>query len=242
MQRIVLAAAFLVLIPSFALAAPCVPGTVTNYVSLGSGGCQIGVFTFFDFVGLPSFAGGVAISPSAVQVTPTINALGPRLDFFLTGSAAAGQLFGIAIGYSISGGLLNGATLSMAGSAATGDGVVTAVEDICRGGTFVSTPPFCNGSGQLTLITVQDAIGPTGPDSQKFVVSSFFDVFTDIAIDGGLSGTARLGAAGGPPGSVTNQFAAPEPASVSVLGIGLLSLWVLARYRNKRQPMETNHD
>ncbi len=231
MQRILLAAAFLVVIPSLALAAPCVPGTVTNYVGLGASGCQVGAFTFFNFEGLPSFSGGTPVSPALVQVAPSINAVGPRLDFSLTSSASANQLLGIAIGFSISGSTLNGAVLSMVGAAATGNGVVTAVEDICRGGVFTSDPSNCTTSGQVTLVTAQDSIGPTGPDAQKFPITSFFDVFVDIAIDGGPSGTARLGAAAGPPGTVTAQFATPEAASISLIGIGLLSIWAFARCR-----------
>src|SRR4029079_3251123 len=179
----------------------------------------------------PSFSGGTAISPAAVQVTPSINALGPRLDFSLSSNASANQLLGIAIGFSISGSTLNGTALSMLGAAATGTGVVTAVEDICRGGVFASNPSNCATSGQVTLITAQDAIGPTGPDAQKFVIGSFFDVFVDIAVDGGPGRTARLGTAGGPPGTVTAQFATPEAASISLIGIGLLSLWAFARCR-----------
>jgi len=237
MYRILLAAAFLVVIPTLALAAPCVPGTVANYVGLDAGGCQIGASTFFNFEGLASFAGGTPINPSQVLVAPSINALGPRLDFNLASSANANQLFGIAIGFSISGSPLTGAALSMVGAAATGNGVVTAVEDICRGGVFSSNPSNCTTSGHVTLVTAQDSFGPTGPDAQIFPITSFFDVFVDIAIDGGPSGTARLGTAGGPPGTVTSQFVAPEPASISLIGFGLVSLWALGRRRKYRNPI-----
>jgi hypothetical protein len=232
MFRLLLAAALVIILPSFVLAAPCTPNSMSNYISLGAGGCQIGSSTFFSFEGFPSFSGGTSVSPTLVLVTPTDSAIGPRLDFSLSGNAGSNTLLGIAIGYSIAGSPLSGAALTLTNAAATGNGVVTVVEDICRGGTFASDPSNCSTPAPASLVVAHDSSGPTGPDSRIFAANSFFDVFVDIAIDGGPSGTATLGTPGSPAGTVSNQFtraAVPEPESITLVGTGVLALWAMRR-------------
>ena len=112
----------------------------------------------------------------------------------------------------------------MAGSAATGDGVVTVIEDLCLGSTFVSNPANCLNPPAVSLVIAQDFLGPTGPDTTPLPPgTSFFDVFADITIDGGLSGSASLN-------NVTTQFVVPEPSTVLLLGSGLVALF-MARAR-----------
>ena len=75
MFRLLLAAALVVVLPSFVLAAPCTPNSVSNYISLGAGGCQIGSSTFFSFEGLPSFSGGTAVVPDPTRCLASQSAI-----------------------------------------------------------------------------------------------------------------------------------------------------------------------
>ena len=120
----------------------------------------------------------------------------------------------------MSGPIFNLATLALSGSDASSDGVVTAVQDLCLGGTFGADPTTCSGA-LLSMTVLEDELGPIGP-SQLFLGSSFFDVFVDITIDGGTFGSAELD------GTVRNQYTSdqviPEPTSLLLIGSGLAGL------------------
>ena len=217
MRRLLFAVALVTVLPGFVFASPCVPDSLASYIGLGSTGCQIGTSTFFDFSSGPSFFGGVAINPSTISVIPVLTGLG--FDFVLVPIAAGpGEVHGVAIGYSVSGFQFIQAQLSMTGSTATGDGVVTVIEDLCLEGTFVTNPGNCSNPPPVSLVIAQDSLGPTGPDVTLLPPgTSFFDVFTDITIDGGLIGTASVT-------TVRNQFAVPEPSTFLLLSSGLVTL------------------
>ena len=61
-KRILLAVAACTIIQATAWCAPCVNGTVADYVALGAGGCTIGDKLFNDFVFTAS-QGGTATAP-----------------------------------------------------------------------------------------------------------------------------------------------------------------------------------
>jgi hypothetical protein len=233
MRKLLLAAAFVVSVPSLGAAAPCGTDTLLTYVGLGASGCEVAGATFSGFSSAGSFFGATEISAADVSVVPVTLATGPRLDFLLTGTAGPGDLLGIVIGYSVTGLSFSGASLEMTGSAAGPDGVVTVVEDLCLGDVFVVDPSGCFGGDRRALIAAHDLLGPTGSDSESFS-SSFFDVFVDVTIDGGLVGFASLGDTSRP-GTVSTAFTAatavPEPGVISLLGPGLLGLWAVGRRR-----------
>jgi hypothetical protein len=174
--------------------------------------------TFTHFTTTMMLPSAVEIPATDVTVTPVAGLT--ALDFGLSRSAGAGDLFDILIRYRLTGlGVIEN-QLSMTGSAASGDANVTGVEDKCVGGLFAGADPAspCAGTA-LTLIVVQDALGVVSPDGKAFAVHSFFDVFTEITVDGGLGGSSSLN------GAIRTQFRAiPEPSTVLFLGSGLALL------------------
>jgi hypothetical protein len=223
MRKVLLAGVLFVALPSSSTAAPCVLGTLADYIALGAGGCTAGGATFADFTASTLLAGAMPIAPAAVTVTPIGGGVG--LDFGVIRAALADELFDVLIRYSVSGLSIGAALMSMAGSAATDDGVVTGVEDVCVGGTFAAPVSGCSGT-PVSLIVAQIDPDLISPDSDTFPVNSFFDVFTEITIDGGIIGTASLN------GFVRNQFtpvAVPEPITALLIGSGVVALAVRGR-------------
>jgi hypothetical protein len=220
MRKLCLAIVLSLAVPSIGLAAPlCVAGTLDDYVALGPTGCMLGAATVADFTAAVLLPSAEGIPSNSVVVTPTP---GIGLEFGVTQSAAAGELFDLLIGFTLSGPALGSAFLSMAGSAATGDGNVTAIQDLCVGGDFAGADPGTPCAGAIeTLIVAQDAIGLVSPDTREFAPATFFDVFVDITVDGGLAGTSALD------GSITTVFqpSVPEPAAIVLLSAGLAGLY-----------------
>jgi hypothetical protein len=234
MRKAFLAGVCALAFPAFASAAPlCITSSLQEYVNLGVGGCSIGVATFSGFSSSPSlFPGATEIAAADIVVTPAALSNGALLDFGVVASAGPGEITGVLIGYSVSSPIFNVATLAMTGTDATSDGVVTAVQDLCLGGTFLGDPTTCSGMLQ-SLIVLEDELGPIGPETQPFLTaSSFFDVFVDITIDGGTFGSAQLD------GTVRNQYTGdqviPEPTSLLLIGTGLVGL-VSRRLRRPRE-------
>lgn len=206
-----------------ATAGPCLPGSLQDYINLGAAGCSLGAANVSDFVVVPGQTFASPIDPSTVQITPVGGSLS-RLDLFFDESALAGDLLESFFRFHASGqGLfLSGVRLSDAG--ATGDGVVTATSDTCAGGSFAGNEPSgCAGMAGSAVTLKADGIS-IPYDRGIFPATSFFDVFVDITIDGGLSGSANLGRTSVLVGVV------PEPSQVLLMLTGLASL-ALVRVR-----------
>jgi hypothetical protein len=237
MRRLLLGAVFVLAIPGLGTAAPlCAAGTLANYIALGAGGCSIGSVSFFDFSAGTVLASATPIAAADIAVSPL--AIGVGLDFGFNVNALAADLFDVLIGYSVDGGLFGTNTLSMTGSSVTGDAAITAIEDKCIGGTYAGSDPStaCSGTALFPALLVIDVdVFEQLSDTAAFAPSSFFDVFTEITIDGGLSGSATLN------GTVTNQFgeanvaAVPEPSAILLVGSGLFGLWARRRRRVPNQ-------
>ncbi|MEO5742251.1 MAG: PEP-CTERM sorting domain-containing protein, partial [Vicinamibacterales bacterium] len=238
MRRLVFGAMLTLAIPTLTTAAPiCTTGTLAEYVALGSGGCMVGSALFADFGTSVLNPLATAIEPGEISVAPLITGSTVGLAFLLDATAGAGELLDVLIRYEVTG--LNGLSfiansLSMSGSAVDPDGVVTAVEEKCAGGNFQGPDPstVCAGNTVGPLIVFDIGLDSDLLES-AFLSSpaSFFDVFTEIAIDGGLDGQAALGI-------VTNEFdftptqtVIPEPATLLLLSSGLAGAFVRRRRR-----------
>jgi hypothetical protein len=219
MQKLFLAAAFVVTLPLTTEAAPCIAGTLANYLSPVFTGCELGLATISPFA-------TTAATPNDVTVIPDAASLAFDFGFDL----GAPPLTTIAIQFTLSGVSLNQNILSLEGAAATNDGNVTAIEFLCLGGSFFDpTVPAGCGTLETTLAVAHDAFGSTSPDSRTFAPQSFFDIFVELTVDPGVAGTASLD------GTVRTAFAAaavPEPAIVLLMGSGLCA--VLARRRRRQ--------
>jgi hypothetical protein len=223
MRTMILVAVMMLGLPSIGAGAPCVPDSLAAYIALGGGGCSIGSATVNDFsVGvLDPLASPIAAGD--ITVTPFDLGSGFRLDFGVVQDAAAGEFFDALVGYSAAAPAIGRARLELTGAAASPDGVVTAVEDLCLGDVFVTDPTTCflgTPAGPLIVFEIGDDRELVA--DVTFGPASFFDVFFELAIDGGIGGSA--GVDGGVSTEFTRAAAVPEPSSLLLLGAAALAV------------------
>jgi hypothetical protein len=220
-------------LPASAFASPCVPGSLASYVALGGGGCSIGTALFFNFVDLPLQGGAFAIPDSNVLVNP-LGASGPGFRFDVNSHAGPGDIFERVIGYSLSGPGFIGSQLTLTGSNVATDGAITVIESECLGAAF-GAGQFCSGlPSQLTGFDLGPLLGQSLNDSSSFASRALLGVIVDITVDGGTSGAGNLA-------SATTQFTPqaapiPEPATLTLLGLGLAAVMGRQRLRNRNSP------
>ena len=219
MRTVILAGALTLLVPMSVSAAPiaCPVDSLADYTGLSPEGCFIGSAVLKDF----SVAAGATIDPVNVLVTPLASPSMFGLQFDVNESAGPNDLLSLLLRYTVTQAIVGANRLTMTGAAATDDGVVTAVEDKCLGASFAGDHPSSGCANQLTHIALVSEIDTVVPDPASFPVESFFDVFTEIVVDGGTTGSAELR------GAVTNEFsarAASEPVTLLLLGPGAAAL------------------
>ena len=221
MKQFLLLLVLACILSGLAISGPCLPGTLQDYIDLGVTGCTLGAVVVSDFALVPGQNFAIPINPSTIQVSPAGGFLS-RLDLFFDAGAQAGDLLESFFRFSASGTGLYTTGVKLAGAGATGDGVVTSTMDTCAGGSFLGDQPFgCSGTAD-TAVTIKTSQFSFPYDSRTFAPTSFFDVFVDVTIDGGLTGSASLGRSSVLIGAV------PEPSQVLLLLSGLASL-VFAR-------------
>jgi hypothetical protein len=204
----------------------CMPGTLDAYIGLGSTGCQIGTTQFSDFASLEIPSAATQIDPSAVLVSPVNDLNGPGLEFVLNQTADAGEFFDVRFGYNVSNNTFSGITLFLTGPFATGDGVVTTIEEIWPGAPF--DPFYINPASSTIIVFAIEGINDTF-EQLTFPPVTSIGVIKDIGVDGGLTGTGTLL-------SATNQFTVsqpiPEPATILLVAAGLGYLGIYRRRRH----------
>ncbi len=229
MRRLMLGTLMALAVPSLLQAAPlCVSGSLEEYIALGSGGCTVGNALFADFGASVVDPAATPILAAEVIVSPLLSDTSLGLVFSLISNVGPGEFEDLLIRYALSGMGLSfvSSTLSMSGSSVTPDGAVTAVEDKCGGGTFGGSDPSAPCSGTLVgpqIVFDLGTIADLTETTPGFAPTSFFDVFTEIAVDGGIVGSASLGTATTEFGFAPTQVV-PEPTSMLLVGAGLTAL------------------
>jgi hypothetical protein len=207
-----------------AFGGPCLPGTLQSYIELGTGGCQIGDIFVSSFTTAPGQTFATPIDPLQVQLTPGGTFFNPNLMFTFNQAANATELFESLFGFNAAAAALTGASLSLNSANVSGDGAITGILDVCIGGTFPGIPLGCSGTPASAIAA--EIAGLSVPAVPITTAAGFFDVFVDITIDGGLSGSAFLGS------STVSLASVPEPGVGLLVAVGLCVIGVL-RVRRK---------
>jgi hypothetical protein len=213
---------------SAALAAPsdCAPGTLDDYLALGSDGCRLGSRVVSDIALSAPLSGATAIDPATVSVTPSVFGRSGSLSFGFAQSASGGQIFQSTIEGTITPetGTPEIIDLLLINASAGNDGVVTGLIDLCSEpfafGTCFGTPlppaaALVSASGSFPLARTQTPALPS------------FGFLQDIVIDAGVSGTASLEA------SRLTFTSVPEPGTAVGLATGLGMLLAVRRALSK---------
>jgi len=226
MKPILLLGAML-LLSSSVFGGTCSPGTLIYYINLGSVGCELNQIRFQDFflTELSSFT-TAEIDPALVQVTPFAGPLQFAFLLTLNTTAAAGEVKESAFAFTAIG-PLTGASIQLGTPLVAGDGAITGILDVCGGGFFLGVEPIgCDGT-EGTAIAFATDFDSQLSSSADLPLSSFFNVFADITVDGGLAGFASLD-------NATVAVASPEPATLALISAGLGTLGIMRSRRRRR--------
>jgi hypothetical protein len=229
-RSVLLAAAFVFVLAGRSQAAPlCGADSLTNYLSLGS--CSIGGATFSNFsLVTPLPTGANAVSTNSVIVLPFNTTTSVGFQFLFDVTSTSFQLNELLFGYLASAAGFTDATLSTPGATASGDGSVTAIQDLCIGGAFMTGGIRGCSAGQDANIAFAIDGDQSLSETLSFASVPLLGIVNDIAVDGGLNGNALL--AGGFTNVFTVASPVPEPATVSLVAAGIV--WLMRR-RGRQQ-------
>lgn len=222
--------------PAHAL--PCGTQSLADYIGLGIGGCTIGDATFNNFAEVtPLSPGATQIAAAGIFLTPFSGASG--IGFSLSSgtplTAAGSDLLELFFGFNVSAGPGNPFTANTivldASASATGNAAITIVEDNCVEGTFATPVENCSSANSFSQTVI--AIDGLSILEQSMVLapfSTFFDVFVDLVVDGGIDGLALLGPTLGE-FRLTTVAQVPEPQSLLLAVTALMAIAGSRRFR-----------
>lgn len=199
----------------------CTTDTLQNYINLPSG-CTIDGFTFFDFTFAPPVTSGTpAASASNIDVTPSISAFGPSVEFsssFFSISGNASASYGIDYGVD-PGPVIGGESLSLDPP----QGGVTVTQDY-----FPNTPPGCGDCPFFPL-----TVTPADPNASLTfpAPTSQVAVTTDIELSSTLAQPAGFDSFTNTTDLTSN--AVPEPAAAALVTAGCAALLGFCRKRRR---------
>ncbi len=173
-------------------AAPCVPGSLQSYIALAATGCSVGSVNYGSFEIVPGQTLASPIDPASVTVAPGGSTFNTLLLLTFNQTATDGDLLELIFRVRATG-LLTASSVSLNSPIVSGNANVTGVLDVCAGGSFSGNSPGGCSTVSNTAVAAADAFGPNQlSDSLSFAPSSFFDIFFDVSIDGGGTGSARF--------------------------------------------------
>jgi hypothetical protein len=231
MRKLILAVCPFLLLATNAAGAVCANTSLDNYLG-SSFSCNVGdlLFSNFDYDAISS-VGLPPVTAADIQVEPVEGGFRFQGGF----DAGPNQQREMLLSYLVTSTTgLTGSALSILGFGAFGTGLVTVGETQCLNGTF-QADGSCNGTMADLFVFKSEGSDSTLDTVSYSVPVTSVHVLKDIIVSGGEDGTAAFSLLfntfpdGGGPGAI------PEPASVSLLGSGLVvTALLLRRYRNVR--------
>lgn len=218
----------LLLLPCCALAtaAPCVPGSLSDYIALGAAGCDSGSVQHAAFASMPTRTpGATAIDPALVQITPSGGADDSELRVAGYPAAEYGELLQSIFRFESTGAFVSASFDPQL--VARGLGLVTAQVFVCADGHYGADPADgCDGTSVFEWLVQTEDSWIHGGGLGHLPAASFFDVVLEVTLDvRGGDGSASVASIG-----LAMQTLVPEPGTFG-LWLAAIGLWLPLRRR-----------
>jgi len=197
----------------------CITDTDNHYLGIS---CGIGDMTFNNF--FYSTAGTDLMSGANVTVNPVATQYSSGFLFNAPWGVQSNHTQDSLIGFTVTAPTkeITALNLYMFGAGTIGSGQVSIAETYCLGDTFAN---LCANGTEGTLLTILNSSTSILHASISFPGVKVVDVMKDIELMGGGAGSASLLS------GAENEFAVPEPGSISLIGAGTVGLAGVLRRR-----------